>query len=181
MIWGTSGSADDYPPASLKSEEGFVDITLSIARYDRQSSGRVRLVVRSTLDGSKVGFVIELLPGWEAQKIEDADAFFYWGNAEVSSAGKESDDFLVALARLYGLSGPKPAFSAKVPADVVGLANDPARIESEPIRMKFFFNSGGPEDRYSEVFINVDLQRKVLEFNEKDPEYRNALVQSLSR
>jgi hypothetical protein len=42
-------------------------------------------------------------------------------------------------------------------------------------------NSDGPEELYSEVFVNVELKRNVLEFNEKDPEYRGPLVKSLSK
>ena len=46
-------------------------------------------------------------------------------------------------------------------------------------RMKFFFNPDGEEALYSEVFINIDLSEKRLEFNEKDNDYRAPLLRSL--
>lgn len=181
MTWSIFGSANDYPPAALGAEDGFVDMTLSIAKYEKLTDGRARLVIQNTLDEKRVGFVIELMPTWKAQKIENTEAYFYWGHAEITGTGEASNNFLAALSKLYGLAGSKRAFGTKVAAQVAGLANDPARLESEPIKMKFFFNSDGPEELYSEVFINVDLKRKILEFNEKDPDYRDALVKSLSK
>lgn len=180
MVWSIFGGAKDYPEAMLGKEDGFVDLSLSIAKYEKQKNGVARFLVRNTLDGKKVGFVVELQPTWKVQKVENADAYFYWGNAVIASTGKDSDTFLKILSKLYGLSLQNVSFSNRVNAQVVGLANDPARIENEPIKMKFFLNPDGPEELYPEVFINVDLKQNILEFNEKDPEYRGALVKSLS-
>lgn len=181
MIWSIFGAAKDYPDAVLGTEDGIVDLMLSISKYEKQKNGIARFLIQNTLHGTKIGFVIELQPTWKAQKIENADAHIYWGYAEFLSTGEESNAFLSVISKLYGLPTSKPTFANKLKAQVVGLANDPARIENEPIRMKFFLNSDGPEELYSEVFIKVDLKRKVLEFNEKEPEYRGALVKSLSK
>lgn len=181
MVWSIFGGAKDYPDAALGNEDGFVDLSLSISKFEKQKNGVARLLIQNTLGGKKVGFVVELQPTWKAQKIENADAYFYWGNAEIASTGEDSNAFLNTLTKLYGLPSQNAIFLARVKVQVVGLANDPARIEQEPIKMKFFLNPDGPDEFYSEVFVNVDLKQKVLEFNEKDPEYRGALVKSLSK
>lgn len=62
-----------------------------------------------------------------------------------------------------------------------GLADDPALMPTAPTRMKFFFQGDGSEAQYSEVFINTDLQRGVLQFSEKDQEYRTPLVGNLAK
>ena len=62
---------------------------------------------------------------------------------------------------------------------MVGLASNPEQLEVSPCRMKFFFNPDGEEELYSEVFINIDLSEKRLEFNEKDNAYRAPLLRSL--
>jgi hypothetical protein len=156
MVWSIFSGAKDYPAAVLGTEDGFVDLTLSISKYEKQKNGIARFLIKNTLDGKRIGFVIELHPTWKAQKIENVDA-------------------------LYGLPTTNLTFLTRVNAQVVGLANDPANIENQPIKMKFFLNSDGPDELYSEVFVNVDLKRRVLEFNEKDPEFRGALVKSLSK
>jgi hypothetical protein len=43
-----------------------------------------------------------------------------------------------------------------------------------------FFDSG-PEDRYAELFINVDAKKRVLEFHEKDEDYRKPLLLALTK
>jgi hypothetical protein len=181
MVWSIFSGAKDYPAAVLGTEDGFVDLTLSISKYEKQKNGIARFLIKNTLDGKRIGFVIELHPTWKAQKIENVDAYFYWGSAEILSTGEDSDAFLTVLSKLYGLPTTNLTFLTRVNAQVVGLANDPANIENQPIKMKFFLNSDGPDELYSEVFVNVDLKRRVLEFNEKDPEFRGALVKSLSK
>jgi hypothetical protein len=42
--------------------------------------------------------------------------------------------------------------------------------------MKFFFYDSGPESRYAEVFVNVDAKQRVVEFHEKDSEYRKPVL-----
>jgi hypothetical protein len=68
-----------------------------------------------------------------------------------------------------------------VDASVVGLEGDPAHVLDRVTRMKFFFFDSGPEDRYAEVFINVDANKRVLEFHEKDEDYRKPLLLALTK
>jgi hypothetical protein len=65
-------------------------------------------------------------------------------------------------------------------ASVAGLEGDLAHVLAGVTMMKFFFDSG-PENRYAEVFINVDPNRRVLEFHEKDLEYRKPLLLALTK
>jgi hypothetical protein len=66
-------------------------------------------------------------------------------------------------------------------ASVAGLEGDLAHVLAGVTMMKFFFFDSGPENRYAEVFINVDPNRRVLEFHEKDPEYRKPLLLALTK
>lgn len=181
MVWNIFSSASDYPPASLGKEDGFVDISLSISKTETLPDGTRRFVVKNKLREQKVGFVLELSPRWKVKPTENNDVIFYWGNANILSVGAESDAFISQVASLYGITGVDSKFKIKIPAQVVGLANDPKKMDSMPIKMKFFFNPDADESLYSEVFINIDLRKKVLEFNEKDPEYRLPLVRSIAQ
>lgn len=181
MVWNIFSSASEYPPASLGKEDGFVDISLSISKSETLPDGTRRFVVKNKLREQRVGFVFELSPHWKAQPTENSDLVFYWGNANILSVGAESDAFINQVANLYGITGAANKFKIKIPAQVVGLANDPRKMDSMPIKMKFFFNPDADENLYSEVFINIDLKKKVLEFNEKDTEYRRPLVRSMAQ
>lgn len=181
MIWSIFSSASEYPNAILGDEEGFVDVSLSISKYETLNNGTKRFLIRNTLNGLKVSFIVELLPKWDAKPIENTNAIFYWGNANIISVGAESDVFLTQIAALYGIESAEKLLKKNISAQVVGLANDPKSIESIPIKMKFFLSPDEDENLYSEVFINIDLKNKVLEFNEKDPEYRLPLVRSMAQ
>ena len=180
MLSSIFSFGNTYPDAELTQEEGFVDITFRVLKHVKQSDGALRIYVRGKLQERKVGFAIDILPAWKKSAIENTDQFFYWGDARFIRTGEETDEFISALSHLYGLKVVSRKAKVNVPAQVVGLANDPALILSEPTKMKFFFNPDGEENLYSEVFINVDLRSSILQFNEKDMEYRMPLVSSLS-
>lgn len=181
MVWTIFSPAADYPKSLLGEDEDFIDISLSISKYETLKNGTKRFTVKNTLNGQKISFNLELLPDWDAKPIENMDAHFYWGSATITSTGLESDAFIRQVARFYNIQDPVEKFRDSIPAQVVGLANDPADIESSPIKMKFFINPDADEDLYSEIFINIDLSTNTLEFNEKDPDYRLPLVRSLTQ
>jgi hypothetical protein len=67
----------------------------------------------------------------------------------------------------------------EIRVEVVGLASDPRLIESKAIQMKLFFHSEN-EERYAEVFLNIDRPAQIAQLHEKDPDYRKNLVRALS-
>ena len=179
MIWSIFSSAKNYPEVVVVEDEGFVDLAFTISNAKKQGSGSFEVAVKGNLQGEKVGFAIELLPSWNPQEVEGIDDAFYWGEAFFKSSGSESENFIKALASLYGATISNVSVPDKVYAQVVGLACNPEQIEVSPCKMKFFFSPDGEEELYSEVFINIDLGSKKLEFNEKDNDYRAPLLRSL--
>ncbi len=179
MIWDVFNKLNGYPQAQVRNEGGFVDVSLCIEKYEKLHEGVVRILIQNSLYREKFGFVVELQPEWTPQRLENMGADIYWGDAQFISTGADSNAFLGILSKLYGIQDQSLCFSRKLDVRVAGLLNDPSRIEHEPIKMKFFLNSEGSDELYSEVFINVDIKKKVLEFNEKDIGYRSALIKSL--
>ncbi|MCC5451908.1 hypothetical protein LMJ53_09255 [Rheinheimera sp. UJ51] len=179
MIWSIFSSAKDYPEVVVGEEEGFVDLSFTISNSKKLESGSYEVVVKGNLKGDKVGFAIELLPSWNPQAVEGINDAFYWGEAFFKNTGAESEAFIRSLASLYGATLSDASVPDKVYAQVVGLACNPEHLDVSVCKMKFFFNPDGEEDLYSEVFINIDLAEKRLEFNEKDNDYRAPLLRSL--
>lgn len=168
--------------ASLDTEDGFVNIDLPVYKHETLPSGGFRFYARGSLEKTQIGFIIEISKDWKKTKIEDLgeEAYFYWGSGTFRSSGKDTDNFVSLLSSLYGNKRKKLKALQKIDADVVGLLDNPALVDTEPVKMKFFFNSDEDETFYSEVFINIDLSKKTIEFHEKDIDYRQALMRSLT-
>jgi hypothetical protein len=179
MIFGSVCGGGKPPESTVHEEEGFVDIALTITETKTSTDGTISVVARGKLNGATVGFIVDVLPEWSTSPIEGTDSHFYWGKIRYRSTGAESNEFVAALARLYGSSERPGPMASTIEASAVGLDSDPRSLNTTPVRMKAFFFEDGPEDRYAEVYTNIDLQQKRLEFHEKDPEYRLPLLKAL--
>ena len=54
-------------------------------------------------------------------------------------------------------------------------------LASEPVKFKIFGRDREPfdEDAYYESYFNIDLTRRVVFGNEKDPDYREPLLRGI--
>jgi len=172
--------AANHSSAVLRTEQGFLDIDLPITSVKKVGGGTVRVTALGTVEGELTGFAIDLHPDWKAQPLKDANASFYWGTGSYRSIGLESDRFVTLVAKHYGQSVSSDIkMLAEIPTDVVGLNDNPSMILSSPTRMKFCFHAD-TQARCAEVFINIDIEAGRLEFREKDPAFKAALVRALT-
>lgn len=159
-------------------EEGFVDLDIPLSSHTKNSSGSFTLIARGVLANQPIGFSFEIHPNWKESPLEGGGGVFYWGKATIKSIGPASDNFVAALADLYGLQDPKFPMLPAIEVEVVGLDSDPRRLESMPVKMKFFFNANASEERYAEVFLNTDVPSRLVQFHEKDTDYRQPLLRA---
>ena len=169
------------PAVKVIKDEGFVDLEFPVRKVEQLKDGSCSVLVQGSLDGQSLGFAVEFHPVWKPQLLEGTDQTVYWGTGRFVSTGADTDRFVEALGRLYGMDAGQRRANASVAAEVVVLANDPAQMAVLQTRMKFFFQGDGSEAQYSEVFISTDLPRGVLQFNEKDVEYRKPLLGNLAK
>jgi hypothetical protein len=169
--------ASDVGAGRIANADGFVDIDLPIADV-AEDSGLVRITVLGELDGAAVGFELVLLG---PSKSTGGKLSLPVGTAEFRSTGTPSNNFVALLSRQYKLRTTALTMVPKVDASVVGLEGDPANVLSGMTKMKFFFYDSGPERRYAEVFVNVDVKLRIVEFHEKDSGYRQPLLLALTR
>lgn len=162
----------------LSTADGFVDIDLPIVEIDSKSPNLVSVIARGKVQGAVVGLAVDLSPNWIAKPIENANVSVYWGKARLRSIGPESDAFSKLLAGLYRLPCTTAKMPSRIDVEAVGLSNDPRLVKSSPTKMKLFF-SANSEKNYAEVFLNLDLNTKVLQFHEKDLGYRAPLLRGL--
>ena len=170
--------AAQFTKVEISDHDGFIDIELPIAQVT-QAQGLVKIIARGTVTGVSMGFEVDF--PIELNRQPGSSGQLKPGTARIRSLGADSNRFVALLSRRYGISGAASTMISSVDASAVGLGDDSAHILDGKKNMKFFFFDAGPEDRYAEVYINVDFNTRVLEFHEKDPGYRKALLLALTR
>lgn len=160
-------------------EGGFVDIDLPISDHRFSKDGTLTVVARGTVDGHAVAIIVDLERDWKEQEVEGAELTIFWGSGYIRSMGQESDAFLELLAKKYPVTKPDAKMAPRTAITMAGLNSDPRKIKSERVTIKVFFEHNG-EANYGEAFINIDLAEGVLQFHDKDPEYHQGIVSSLS-
>ena len=158
--------------------DGWVDLDLPLTEFNGRSNV-YRLIAQGLLDRTSVGIGVDIDRHWSPKPTEHKAITFYWGSVTLRSIGPESDAFAMSLSRLYGIPNPALRMLPEIRAEAVGLASDPRLIESQPVKMKLFFHSES-DQRYAEVFLNIDRRAQTVEFHEKDREYRKNLVRALT-
>ena len=170
--------AAQYTKVEISDHDGFIDIDLPIAQVT-QAQGVVKIIARGTVAGVSVGFEIDFPT--ESNRQAGMPGQLKLGTARIRSLGADSNRFVALLSRRYGVTGAASTMVSSLDASAVGLGDDSAHLLDGKKNMKFFFFDAGPEDRYAEVYINVDFNTRVLEFHEKDPGYRKPLLLALTR
>ncbi len=170
---------DELEQIGIVLEDGFVDIDLPLAAFGRDEAGVQEVVASGLHQGGRVGFKVRLEASWERQELEGgAIEELYWGRAEISSIGAESDRFLELLDQLYGKNISARKMRDRVPFLAVSLSGNPICLEQSPVKMKLFFESE-VEERDADFYLNIDNQARLVEFHEKDTDYRRGVVLSL--
>lgn len=176
FILAAAASEPEAPAGHISEAAGFVDIDLPITEITREA-GLTRIAARGNIGGTVVGFEVDFP---STSKRSDEKIPLSLGTAQIRTLGAVSNSFVTLLASRYKIPAPAKTMVPSVYASVVALQGDPAQVLNGVTQMKFFFFDSGPEDRYAEVFVNVDAKNRVLEFHEKDPDYRRPLLLALT-
>ncbi len=166
---------------TVTDEEGFVDFDFPLVSTSQVDGGGWRFGALGLLDGTPIGFDVALGGEWKRQDIDDGAFTVFWGAGAIIRRGTESDGFCVLLQDKYELVGSSRAMPDIVETMVVSLGVDPRLIAEGPIRTKMFVEPEGDEAEYAEFFLNVDPEGRVVQFHEKDNEYRPNLVKAFCR
>ncbi len=180
--FGSNSSADAVTKeVTVVDEEGFADFDFPIINTARVDDGGWLISARGLLNKKTIGFDVRLGGEWKAQDVDDGAITVFWGTGAIIRSGPESDDFCGLLQDKYQLSGSSREMPDLVETMVVSLGTDPARITEEHLKMKMFVEPEGDEHEYGEFFLNVDLRGRVVQFHEKDNEYRENLIKAFCR
>ena len=181
--WFGSGSTADTVTKEMTiiDEEGFADFDFPLASAAQVDDGGWLISARGQLNKSTIGFDVRLGGEWKSQDVDDGAFTVFWGDGAIIRIGAESDNFCSLLQDKYQLTGTSQEMPDLVETMVVSLGTDPVRITEEPLKMKMFVEPEGDESEYAEFFLNVDLRGQVVQFHEKDNEYRENLIKAFCR
>ena len=173
------------PVVDQFSEDGFVDLVFRI--HDLfELEDRYRFRMAACYDGQTVGMDVSVVkrigPGLDGDMNLIA-AHVYRQGVRFYRTGPESDRLVSALAALYALDDAPRQMVDNEAFTAIALHQGDKDMACEPIKVKLFGNDGesDAEDDYYESFFNLDLANGFVFWNEKDQDYREPLLRSLSR
>jgi hypothetical protein len=174
-----SARLDKPPEVTSESEEGFHDLVFYIQEHKCLDDGTQIIRASGVHDGQPVGFEVLLGPNWESGSLsKDIPLVTYRGVVTYRSVGVESDFFLQLLDALYGVRLKPKGMREETKFTGISLEGDPRDLSKGGVKIKLFYESEA-EDRYAELYTNIDLDSRRLYFNEKDPDYRAPVIRAL--
>jgi hypothetical protein len=166
----------DIPKAQIADDDYFCDIDFVITDITTINSGCLRFTVDNILEGKRVLFSLIINANENKKSAENPNIQFISGKIE--TAGDGFDAFVNTLAALYSIE--QPTTIKKDDIELV-LAVLETNANGTKFRTKAFVNSDTDnESMYAEFYINIDIEKKLLQIREKDPGYRSPLIKALS-
>jgi hypothetical protein len=174
-----------YVIINENSDEGFQDLQFNIVQT-KEDQNFISFSVRGNYDGQLVGFNVLTLKGMQPGVLDHENfslnkGAFYAKGIIIRRTGKESDAFITILSSLYGIPTKNNKMRNEVEFTSFALEGNPINYVNENIKFKVFFDDNDDKGLYSEAYINVKFMEGILEFHEKDIEYRKNLIEAMSK
>ncbi len=166
----------------LDVSEGWVDVFLKMLSEVKTEHSYI-YEVQGLYKGKKVGFQLELNAHIAAGIIDgrpNPHGAFVSDAVKLTSLGQMSNDFIKALAELYGVPCENDFTTSTLSSTVYSLNSKAVDLEKPDIyRLKVFLKD--PKDElYSELFLNINTDKREIELHEKDKSYRETIIKILS-
>jgi hypothetical protein len=155
------------------------DLTFRLAELTRAADGSQEVTAIGMHRGQPVRFLAVLPPAWsEGRRI--ADRQLYTGSVTIRSLGSESDALVRALDAVYEAHLQPTTMVDAVEFAAISLKGDPSHLAGGDVRLKLFFEDDRQE-RYAELYLNIDTSKRQVELAEKDEYYRRPIVRALAQ
>lgn len=159
-------------------EEGWSDIFLKITADTKTDSSHI-YIAKGLYKNKTVGLQIEVSSKIGAGIIDgkpDGKAGFVANAIQLKSIGQESDELVKALAELYKQPTNKGFTKQTISATAFSLNEKSVNLDkNDYYKLKLFF-AEDDENLYSEIFLNINTDKREIEIHEKDEEYREPII-----
>ena len=163
-------------------EEGWSDIFLKITEATKTDTSHI-YIAKGLYKNKTVGLQIEVSVKIGAGIIDgkpDGKAGFVANAVQLKSIGQESDELVKALAELYEQPTNKGFTKQTISATAFSLNEKSVNLDkNDYYKLKLFF-AEDDENLYSEIFLNINTDKREIEIHEKDEEYREPIIKVLT-
>ncbi len=168
--------------ARINPEDGWNDIFLKIVKDQKTDSSHI-YTVKGLYKEQTVGLQIEVNSSIGAGIVDgkpNVNSGIARQSVHIRSMGAESDAFVKALAELYGHPTTKAFRQQPLSVTAFSLNETPVNLDKDGYYKLKLFLEEYDEDLYSEIFLNINTEKKEIEINEKDWEYRRPIIELLT-
>ena len=157
----------------------FIDIPLRITQKSETDTSYI-CIAKAIYRSDTLGVQVSLKKGIKAGIVGDnMSNVFLNDGISIHSIGIESDHFLSAMTKLYGIDLQGNQMRNDIMSfNCANLNQKNVEYNKGEYHFKIFMES---EDNYAELFINFDFTNQLIYFNEKDMEYRKGVIDYLTR
>jgi len=167
---------------SSKSEDGFQNIALTIVDKHMEGDSWIA-IAKGQYKGTIVGLKIKIKNGLRPDIVNGVlDRHDLNKDAvEISSIGKESDNFIKALSELYGFKTNKGFTSKPLVFTCMSLNTELAFLDKGLFKFKLYYDQYNENGSYAEIYLNPNLPNDEIGLQEKDPVYRKNLIKIMTK
>lgn len=159
-------------------EEGWSDIFLKITEDTKTDTSHI-YIAKGLYKNKMVGLQIEVSSKIGAGIVDgkpDGKAGFVANAVQLKSIGQESDELVKALAELYNQPTNKGFTKQTISATAFSLNDKSVNLDkNDYYKLKLFF-AEDDENLYSEIFLNINTDKREIEIHEKDEGYREPII-----
>lgn len=159
-------------------EEGWSDIFLKIIENKKTDTSHI-YIAKGLYKNKTVGLQIEVSSKIGAGIVDgkpDGKAGFVANAVQLKSIGQESDELVKALAELYKQPTDKGFTKQTISATAFSLNEKSVNLDKKDYyKLKLFF-AEDDENLYSEIFLNLNTDKREIELHEKDEGYREPII-----
>ena len=173
------------PPLQVSGDSGWADLEFRLLGHEVQGEDEFHLFCAGAEhEGAPIAFNLLWPTIWNFDPPRGAPkgVFAYSGAIALVNAQPLHERFLRSLAALYELPAPRRAMANFTEVSAISLQGDPERVLDEPVTLKLIF--GAHDDSpipYAELYLSIDVVERRILLKEKDPEWREAILEGLGR
>ena len=162
----------------LDQADGWNDIFLTITADTKTDTSHI-YIAKGLYKNKIVGLQIEVSSKIGAGVVNgqlDSKSGLLANAVKLQSIGQESDELVKALAELYKQPFDKGFTKQTISATVFSLSDRSANLDKKDFyKLKLFFEEND-ENLYSEMFLNINTDKREIELHEKDEGYREPII-----
>lgn len=165
----------------ISEEEGFKDV-IAVIKEAVKNGNRYVIKCGGNFEGMEVEAELDIPERFEAGIVGNEANQKAFTEAFLLLKGAKGVNFAKMFSEVYGVeSNSNGNIDIKRAITVFPLMENRSSVERNPIYTKIFFDDRNERGEYCELFLNISLEDKIIEFNEKDNEYRVNIIKNLSR